>query len=235
MILLGLDYETTWEDPVDPSKMRIIEAGLVLYDTERAMPIDMANYLVKGPEITEDVTTLTGITQEDLSTRGLSLNSVMDETNRMLDSCDYVVAHNGNKFDKIVYESECERASITPVEKPWIDTRVDIDFPPQISSRKLVHLAAEHGFANPFSHRALFDVLTMLRVLQEYDINEVVERSKEPVYLCTAKVTFHEKDLAKKRGYFWNPDMKTWDKELKESMIEKEIQEAPFKVLTKEL
>lgn len=235
MILLGLDFETTWSDPVDPTKMLIVEAGAVLYDTERQMPIDMYNKLVAGVTVTEDMTALTGIIQEDIENHGLVIGHVLDKLNEFLSKCDYVVAHNGNKFDKIVYETECRRNNVYPVVKPWIDTRVDIEYPPQIKSRKLVHLAAEHGFANPFAHRALFDVLTMLKVLENYDIREVAARSLEPSVLCGADVSFHEKDLAKARGYFWNSEEREWQKELKKSMLQKELNEAPFKIFHREL
>lgn len=237
MLLLGFDLETTWLDPIDPSEMRIIEIGAVLYDTARSMPVDMMNVLVKVDEelFTPDIEKLTGISKLDLIKHGILCDSALSQLNYMMDHCDYVVAHNGNKFDKIVYEAECERNGIDIIPRPWIDTRIDVVYPDHVKSRKLSYLAADHGFANPYSHRALFDVLTMMKVLENYDIDEVIARSKEKTFLVTANVSFQDKQQAKDRGYFWNGEDKKWQKEMKESELKTEETEAPFYIASKEI
>lgn len=236
MLLLGLDFETTWETPVDPNEARIIEVGAVLYDWERRSPTAIMSNFVTVPKekIVPELTQLTGILPDDMD-NGLPLEIALRGLNTLVEEADYVVAHNGNYFDKPVYESECRRQNIDPIKKPWVDTRSDILYPDHIKTRKLSHLAAEHGFANPFAHRALFDVMTMFKVMENYDLQEIIKRSQESTHLLTARVTYEDRQLAKDRGYFWNAEEKKWQKEVKQSEVAKEQNEAPFQVLEKQL
>src|SRR5690349_19859099 len=121
-----------------------------------------ADYPESPPQLVE----LTGITDEMLKKRGVYPGKALDQLTRLMNEADYVVAHNGANFDKPIYRMECQRHSITASGKPWIDSRTDVPYPSKIKARKLTHLAAEHGFANPFQHRALFDCLTMLKILE---------------------------------------------------------------------
>ena len=43
----------------------------------------------------------------------------------------------------------------------------DVPYPETIATRKLTYLAADHGIVNPFAHRALFDVITMMQTCVE--------------------------------------------------------------------
>jgi len=78
---------------------------------------------------------------------------------------------------------------------------VDVPSPPQITTRKLAHLAAEHGFLNPFAHRAVFDVLTMLKILSCYPIENVIISSNQPLMKLVALVAFDGRYKAKARGF----------------------------------
>jgi DNA polymerase-3 subunit epsilon len=233
MLILGLDFETTFLSPVDVSKLRITEIGAVLYDWDTKKPLEIMSKLIYSdeyPKSPPELVELTGITDEMLDLYGEIPPPQLRELNCLMAQADYVVAHNGNGFDKPIYEAECLRHNIVRVEKPWIDTRVDIQYPANIKSRKLTYLAAEHGFANPFQHRALFDVLTMMHILEKYDLDKVIALSKEDSYIVTANVSFQNKDKAKGRGYFWNAPDKLWQKEVKESTLDDEKNHGEFNV-----
>ena len=233
MLLLGLDYETTWTEPVTPSLARPIEVGAVLYDTEKRSPVKIYSDMIWSedhPVSPPDLVALTGLTDEMRKEHGVGPSLAHLNLNELILSCDYVVAHNGLEFDKIVYEAEAELLGRESVEKPWIDTKTDVPYPDHIKTRKLTHLAAEHGFANPFQHRALFDVLTMITVMENYSFEEIINLSKQPNVTAIAEVTFHEKDLAKKRGYYWDGENKLWKKVFKEIAAVREQEEAPFPV-----
>ncbi len=237
-LILGVDFETTWHTPVDPKIARITEIGAVLWDVEEESPIMMFNTLVYAdnyPEIPPEGVALNGISTELLKKYGALPSVAFGNLNSLMTKADYVMAHNGTDFDKIVYESELPRVGKELVQKPWIDTRIDVPYAEHIKTRKLTHLAADHGFANPFAHRALFDVMTMLRVASEYDMNEVIELSKQPTVEIVANVSFQDKDLAKARGYQWDGDRKKWIKKMKQGFAAKEAEEAPFIVNIKEL
>ena len=52
----------------------------------------------------------------------------------------------------------------------------------KIKTRSLPYLAADHGFLNPFPHRALFDVMTMIQIAGMYDINEILKYADSPIF-----------------------------------------------------
>lgn len=238
MYILGLDFETTWTDPVNPKLARPTEVGAVLYDTEKRMPVRIYNSLVYDPSdypsSPQELVDLTGISDDMLEKNGIMPNEMLEVLNSLMDISDYVLAHNGTEFDKVIYEEECERWGARVVELHWIDTKTDVPYPDHIKTRKLTHLAADHGFANPFSHRALFDVLTMLKVCEEYDFTEIVKLSKEPNVTVVANVSYHDRELAKKRGYYWDGENKRWKKQMKENQVAQEEKDAPFRIVVLE-
>jgi DNA polymerase III subunit epsilon len=119
---------------------------------------------------------------------------------------------------------------------PVIDTLTDIPFASEPDSRKLKYLAGDHGFLNPFAHRAVFDVLTMLKVLSHYPIDKVLEYAKAPMITIRAVVDFNNKDKAKARRFSWEKIgdktyPKMWVKRIKEFQLEEEKKAmAPFQV-----
>jgi DNA polymerase-3 subunit epsilon len=230
MYLLGLDFETTG---LDVTQDRIIEVGAVLWDTEIEAPIQMLNALVNsGVQVSQEITSLTGIRQADVDKFGIQPLEALTLLADLMAESEVVVAHNGNGFDRPLLECECKRHNVELLDMHWIDTTLDVPYPESTKTRKLVHLAAEHGFINPFAHRALSDVLTMLKVLSHYDIQEVVRISKEPNITLVAQVKkpwedaapegAKEVDKAKARGYRFNGGNKKWLKTVKQSDIQKE-------------
>jgi len=236
MRLLGIDLETTG---LDIETLDVLEIGAILWDTERQAPLAVMNHLINEPgvEVPELITILTGIRQEDLRL-GLSQEEAYSDLVAWADEADYLVAHNGTNFDVPIIKRDLAELNMI-MEKNWIDTSIDIDFP--TTTRKLTHLAAEHNFINPFAHRAFSDVLTMLKVLSNYDIDEVVENSKQPlveVQACTlepwkdpAPDGKKETDLAKARGYRWNPQRKMWVKNIRKSGLALEQQHGEFGII----
>jgi len=238
MLLLGLDLETTG---LDVKECEIIELGAVLWDTGRKKPIAIYNDLVLPVGgISQEIVNITGITQEDLNEYGIELGSALRRFNDLNDLCDYVVAHNGTNFDKPILELAIASEDITDyIPKHWIDTSIDVDYPTK--TRKLGHLASEHGFVNPFAHRAFADVLTMLTVLSHYDINQVVDNSRQSLYevqaVCLppwkdpAPEGTKETDLAKARGYRWNAGEKKWTKNIRQTDLKAEESHGEFGIL----
>lgn len=235
MKFLFLDFETTWTQPVDATKCNIIEIGAVLYCPYSRVPEVLNNTLVYHEaygKIPPELENLTGISQELLEREGMDPKLALIELNKLIKKSTHVVAHNGTKFDKIVYEKECERHGLEVIDRVWIDTKLDIPYPDTIKTRKLTYLAAEHGFLNPFTHRALFDCLTMLKVFEKYQYDKVIQNAKSPIYRVIAQVSYDDRHLAKERGYYWDGEKKVWYKELKESFVKKEKEEAPFNIVT---
>jgi hypothetical protein len=116
--------------------------------------------------------------------------------------------------------------------KKWIDTMVDVPYPSEYHVRNLRHLAADHGFLNPFAHRAVFDVLTMLTIMSKYDLDEIVELSQEPLFMiyavCSPPWTDNgvSSNEARKNGFRWNVELKLWTKQIRERQWDQEQQKA---------
>lgn len=238
MKILSLDFESTWQTPVDPKHLRIREVGAVLFDWPSQRPLRIYSELIYEPDqppSPKELVDLTGITDEMAKEYGISLGDSLAELFKLISKCDYVLAHNGNIFDKILLECEAARLNLMVPVKPWLDTKTDVLYPANIKSRKLVHLCAEMGFVNPFAHRAVFDCLSTLEVLKRFDINEVIALSKEKTVRIIAEVSYKDKDQAKGLGYYWNGEEKYWFKEVKERFVESEKAQATFNVYTQEV
>lgn len=224
MLLLGIDLETTG---LDVETVDVIELGAVLWDTERESPVMIYNELIQTTqEITPEITDITGITPQDLEFYGVKFHHAAISFLQLVKKADYLVAHNGNMFDRPILENNIRRAGLEiPAWDRWLDTTLDVDFPTK--TRKLEHLAAEHKFINPFSHRAFADVLTMLKVLSHYDIQKVIRNSQQPIVTMQAicKKPWEdpapdgqkEVDLARSSGFRWNANRKQW---LKQARLE---------------
>jgi DNA polymerase-3 subunit epsilon len=249
MNVLGLDFETTWGPPgegVDPKKSRIIEAGAVLWDTARKQPLRIYNqvcpWLPEFGPFDERVTGLTGLTEEDLNKHGRPTPQVLLNLVQLMGMADAVVAHNGTGFDKPVFFTEIGRHGIELPEAvkvmPWYDTSCDVPYPKDIETRKLQFLAPAHGFLNPFSHRAIFDVLSMLKVMSNYDVAEIHRRATAQKVKIRAMTSKPWEDggksnqAAKDRGFRFDGDVKLWTKIVLADEVEAEIAAAlPLKVV----
>lgn len=235
MLVVGFDTETTG---LNVESDHIIQVGAVLWDTKAPikkakMKLDALITLPSHADIDPKASDVNGITREDLDKYGRSFESVMTELHAMFSKAEFVVAHNGNLFDRPIYRANCNRYSVAPSGRPWIDTSCDIEFPGSISTRKLVYLATEHGFINPFPHDAVSDVLTMLKVADCYDWEKTVLWAKSATLTVKAETNFSQKELAKKQNYRWDGDNKMWVKSIKDfqlAEVQKLAQEAGFKV-----
>jgi DNA polymerase-3 subunit epsilon len=181
--------------------------------------------------VSQEITEITGITNEDLKTSALPPEESYKKLLDMAKGCDYVVAHNGRDFDKPFVNRGLKEFGLS-LDLPWIDTIYDVPYPEKITSRKLVHLCAEHGFLNPFSHRAVFDVLSMLNVMSRYDFSAIEDMYKSPQMKLIAKVSFEEKDKAKRAGFRWDPSEKVWYKSMKECQLKSVSFDFPTDVMS---
>lgn len=228
MKLLGLDFETSG---IDPNNDRIIEIGAVLWDAERKTPLEVFGKLVSHPNLvlSEEIIQITGIQPRDLEEQGVPIEQALCPLEELFQRTDYVVAHNGNKFDRPFLERTLERAGMPLWDKPWIDTMTDVPYPDSIRARKLNHLAADHQVFNPLPHRAVFDVIVMLQILSKYPMEEVVRLARSPAVEIRADVSYDDRHLAKERGFRWDGERRIWCKVVKELHLSQES-EATFPV-----
>jgi DNA polymerase-3 subunit epsilon len=204
MLICGLDFETTG---LLPTKHSVVEVGAVLWDTEIKSPLRVEGFLVDPGEDAvwdQEAIDVSGISPQLVQKFGIDSADAMSRLVYLMGVSDAVCAHNGNVFDRPFAEEWATREGGALPEKLWIDTKCDLELGPKAST-KLIYMAADLGFVNPFAHRAVTDVLTMLRVLSGFDIERVVFLAKQPNIQIEALVSFDDKQLAKDRGYHWKP------------------------------
>jgi len=228
MILLGLDLETT---TFELDKLKITEIGAVLYDTRFNGPTDIYSVIVDEPDrppIEPFVEGLTGISDDLINSYGVEPQTSIIKIHSLFCRADFIVAHNGDAFDKPALKLFFERYGYELPNKPWIDTMKDIPYNEYITTRKLEDLCGRHGFLNPFPHRAFADVMSMFKILSQYDLDEVIKINKSPEVTFQALFNwgcenFNEiKDKVKAAGFKWNPDTKQWILKIKSYFIDRE-------------
>lgn len=236
MLVLGLDFETSG---LDFATSRIIEVGAVMYSTEEQKPLQFfAKYVKhKNLDLSPEIIALTGIKPEHLQKFGEPEKEVMQDLATLAKHAAFIVAHNGKDFDRPMWSATMERLGLPMPETPWLDTLCDVPYPASMQTRKLPYLAAEHGFLNPFSHRAIFDVLTTLKVLSQYDFATVVSYAALPSVTLQIFCPPPWEDggegnrKAKELGFRYDGATKRWLKVVKEPQQASETSAAsPYKV-----
>lgn len=232
MIVLGIDVETTG---LDPNVHEIIEIGVVLYDTEQNSILLMENTLLAQDGWTDDpstwnldpkITEITGISPQMLYDWGRPPQHTFNLIALWADIADAFLAHNA-PFDKKFIEATAKRLGSYNLnyEIPWIDTIEDLDHP-KVPSKSLLTLAAYYGFVNPFPHRALTDVLTMLEVFKHYDPEKSFENATAIKRRYIANFGWNcvdfekKKTFAKENGFKWDPDMKQWYRMIADAKVD---------------
>lgn len=221
MKVLGIDIETGSKFTTPKDKTLVTEIGAVLWDTDSNLPVAMENFFVnEGEEVHEEASSYTGITTEMIQQYGINGDLAGSKLFGLAQKADRVCAHNGNEFDKPVLDAFFLRHKFGPMpgiwnEKNWIDTQSDIDYPSTMRSRNLIYLSACHGFVNPFQHRAITDTLSMMRILSQYDINEVVANADSQKVRVVAQVPYHQKLKAKDAGFYWDGENKVWFRQMR--------------------
>lgn len=231
MRYLAFDLETTG---LDTTTCEIIEIGFALYDMNLGkMPIITRDFicLTKEP-ITSEIEGITGISPELQELVGVPLHEALVEFIQILDKYEvtHLVAHNGLDYDIPVISRAFQIEGLNVKLPPCIDTKIDLPFTRPFKSTSLVYLNAEHGFLNPFPHRALFDAMSCAKLLNMYPVEIVAQLSTSPMVTAVAQVTYDERDLARQAGYSWNAERKQWQKKLRKVLLEQERKLRKFQV-----
>ncbi len=207
---------------------------MVVWDTEQHTPIKLFGSLVDpGSDVIWEPSAMTvnNLNPEICSKFGMSDEKACKYVMSWYGSCDVACAHNGNVFDRLILIKWAEQYGLDPQkDKIWIDTKADLTIK-QGNATRLTYMAADNGFLNPFPHRAMFDVMTMFKILDKYDINEVLEMSKSPTLRVRSLQPFEQNNLARNRGFHPEYDVlpdggrgkfKYWSMSIKECKLDAE-------------
>lgn len=211
-----LDLETTG---IDPQNDRIIEIALLEFGVEadKDPVISRSFSAVEDPGIpvSDEILKITGVTREILAGQKID----WDYVRAFLAKTSIVIAHNA-EFDRAFLDKSGE---LKDLNLHWGCSRKHIDWKKHnFRTTALNYLAADHGFVNPFAHRALFDCATTFRIVSPY-LPELIARSYEREFKIRAVYApFESKDVLKQRGYYWNQDARVWERVVSESQLEGE-------------
>lgn len=208
-----LDLETTG---IDPENDRIIEIALlefgVVADKDPVISRCFSGVEDPGVPVSDEIFKITGLTAEIIAGQKID----WDYVRSFLSRASVVIAHNA-EFDRAFLERS---GHLRGLKLHWACSRRHIDWRKHnFRTTALNYLAADHGFVNPFAHRALFDCATTFRVITPY-LSEMIMRSYEREYLVRAVYSpFESKDALKARGYSWNLEVRVWEKRVPESEL----------------
>jgi len=151
----------------------------------------------------------------------------LDNLLSLAELADAWIGHNVLRFDKQMLEAWAAREGRTIPSKLWIDTMTDL---PGVEGKKLTYLAADHGLINPFPHSALADCQTVVKIVENYNIEEVVKRASSTVVILQAHHDRNENEKAKGAKFRWHPDRKIWWKAVKDIDMQEFTKTLPFDV-----
>lgn len=223
------DLETTGLSLEEDS---ITELGWAVYDSKQHAPLLLqSRFITQNKNLTQEIIDITGITDEMLSEFGKAPGFVFEEFTDVLHQtgCEFVCGHNALGFDKPMLANNMKRQGLPPVQLPVLDTKIDLPLKYKPKSTALAYMLADHGKLNPFPHRAIFDALACGLLLQNYNLNELIDIIQHPIVEIRAVVSYDQRGLAQKQGYYWNADRKFWMKSLRECNLAKEQEAAQGK------
>lgn len=220
MRILFFDLETTG---LDPSSSQIIEVGAVVWDTETNRAIAAQSDLILHPEliVNSRAESITGINSEHLISFGVPLQFALHRLIAFASKCDAIGGHNIIGFDIPFLKIALTNEKLSLPSLPVLDTFYDLVGLDSTSSKRLNYLAADHGFLNPFPHRALFDAVTTAKIFSRYSAEECLRCANTPLVLLNARVDYEQRGLAQRFGFHWNKQDGCWQLRVRRYVAER--------------
>jgi len=224
-LVLFLDTETTG---LDYTQDRVVEVGArtVLFDEDGSVA-DIYSGLSAlqdpGRPISPNASRTNGISDDDVRGKTIDWKAVA----RAIDRSDAVVAHNAG-FDRPFIENELTLAGVTSLPTTvWACTASQLewknDYEPRCPSNSLEVLCAWHGFWYD-AHRALADVDALIHLVTvSQRLGELLTKAYAPSCRVDAIGTkYADNTLLKDRGYHWDPQTKSWFREVSLDEVDNE-------------
>jgi len=160
MVLIYYDIETTGLE----NESRIIEIAAYREDTNTYFH-ELIN---PGCPIPPESTKIHKITDKDVK-NALNISQVLQEFNEFCKHKDMIlVAHNNDKFDKIILQHEYNRSNIEMPMFQYMDTlKIARTLEPNLPSHTLTSLASHYKIDSGEAHQAMTDISNMYKVYQQ--------------------------------------------------------------------
>ncbi len=206
--ILILDTETTG---LDENKDEIIEIGCILFHVTSKSVLSQVSFLF--PVISNEAEHVNGISAE-VSNVKQPWEDGLKFFLKLVDCSDFIVAHNVD-FDKKWFG----KGRLPKLEKKWICSLEDINwsFQKNLKNRPSVtDLALSFSIPVWSLHRALSDCFYISEVFKKCEnLEQLLIKATEPMFLYKALVSYEERSLAKKAGFLWNnPAQGAWARKL---------------------
>lgn len=206
-----IDTETTG---IDTESCEIIELGymLVNFDSKgRFYDVKRFNQLNEPSEpISEEITKVTGITNEELKGQSIDWNVVLSD----MEKADLIVAHNAG-FDRPVVERYLDIFT----QKRWGCSMAMINYLDlfDVGSRSQEFLLFKVAQSYYSAHRAIDDVNALSFLLHQKAPDErplfrhLLDTVNQKHFIVAAKnAPFDDKDALKSAGCRWNSSSRVW-------------------------
>ena len=214
--ILILDTETTG---LDPKKDSIIEVAAILVDLNHKRIECQRSGLIYALT-NQESEIITGISQLMLDGVKSAFDDPFNSIKIMAEQSTCIVAHNA-EFDKGFVEAKgivLNDKNNSPLE--WICSYRDISYDIETENKKLSTLAEAYEVKSDGAHRALADVTMLAHILFkvpniEEQVFSAIENKKKPEIKIISLAPFEMKEDVKKAGFRWNPQDKTWWKNIR--------------------
>jgi|HubBroStandDraft_2_1064218.scaffolds.fasta_scaffold02877_11 DNA polymerase III epsilon subunit-like protein len=213
-----LDTETTSLEP--PPVGQVIEVAAMLYDVKVAQPVASFSSLIRAAS--NEAEHVNGIPPAMLAEARES-DEVWRAVKWAIGPAEAVIAHR----------AEFDQQFVPDLGKPWVCSKVDLEYPGRLRGDHLVQLALGLGLGVASAHRAMADVDTLARVLTRLaergvDLEAMIVRGMRPKALFYALVSYENRQVAKDHGFLWNEAKhgKNWYRQ----MPPEDVEALPFRV-----
>lgn len=221
-MILIVDTETTG---FDPKKDEMIEMACAIFDEEESALVRCDSFLLKGTQ-KDQAFSVNGIPQSLLDRYGYRRDYMKrDYSGLSIEGARCVVAHNAS-FDR----QWLTRTEALGLE--WVCSLKDIRWPR--GTGKLETLALNHGVAVLPGHRAIYDVLTLVRVFEAMPqfgttAKALIDEALIPRKTYRSCQTFSKNSEAQELGFSWNG--KAWMQRLTEDELRAVVSKATFAIV----
>ena len=213
--ILILDTETTG---LDENKDELVEIGGILFNIPSRSVLSQVSFLL--PVQSNNAEHINGIAAE-ISNLEQPWQDGLNFFLKMVDCCDFVVAHNV-EFDKKWFG----KGKLPEISKKWVCSLDDINwsFKKTLKNRPSVtDLALSFQIPVWNLHRALSDCYYLAEVFKKCEnLEDIFLKAIEPRFLYKAIVSYEQRLLAKNAGFLWNVLIEgAWAKKLTTSEASK--------------
>ena len=217
MSVLFLDVETTGLS-YENDKIIQLACRPVLFDKETGHVTRLMNTRVfyNDPEmqITDEITALTGVTNEQVSGQKIDWTWVA----KVIQKVDIVVAHNV-RFDRHFVKRHMINEDVSMPDTIWACSMSQVDWRALgcTAGRSLETLCVWHGFYYK-AHDAATDVNALIHLLQKSGVASDLFTTANKSQWRVFAVNFPrgKNDELKSRSYRWDPDVTMWWKGFQE-------------------